>query len=198
MLHWEKLKGKHPLEFSRGRENRSVKHAFPGVIVEAGSVGSDLVVAPDPRHRVDTYGMCPRMHALLSATACCSVVGNLGAELKLARGTGCTACILCAYHVIDPPANIRTTFLIVPFFGCIRVVFGFPQEGGALWIGVTGVVKFLKRSKATFQSNSGPGNGGTINNYGVLVMRNTASFNQGRSTDGSGGCISCGPASEMV
>ncbi|CAM9529765.1 unnamed protein product [Ectocarpus sp. 4 AP-2014] len=72
------------------------------------------------------------------------------------------------------------------------------DEGGALWIGVTGVVKFLKSAKATFQSNSGPGNGGTINNYGVLVMRNTASFNQGRSTDGSGGCISCGPASEMV
>ncbi|CAM9478802.1 unnamed protein product [Scytosiphon promiscuus] len=72
------------------------------------------------------------------------------------------------------------------------------DEGGALWIGFASVVKFLKHSTATFMANSGPGNGGAINNYGVLVMKGEAFFNQGRSTDGSGGCIHYGPIAESV
>eukprot|EP00752_Nemacystus_decipiens_P003716 g3425.t1 len=72
------------------------------------------------------------------------------------------------------------------------------DEGSVLWIGVSGVVKFLKRSKARFFGNAGYGNGGVINNGGVLVMRNTAEFGQGRTTFGNGGCIYYGPAAEAV
>ena len=77
--------------------------------------------------------------------------------------------------------------------------FDFFQEGGALWIGVSGVVEFLEGSEARFLYNSGYGNGGAVYNGGVLVMRDTAEFNQGRSTSGgSGGCIYFGPSAEAV
>eukprot|EP00903_Cladosiphon_okamuranus_P019379 g17819.t1 len=72
------------------------------------------------------------------------------------------------------------------------------DEGGALWIGVSGVVKFLKTSVARFLYNSGYGDGGAVHNKGVLVMRNTAEFNQGRTSYGRGGCIFYGPSSEAL
>ncbi|CAM9360415.1 unnamed protein product, partial [Hapterophycus canaliculatus] len=86
----------------------------------------------------------------------------------------------------------------VTFFEDARFENNEGDEGGALWIGFAGVVKFLKNSTATFMSNSGPGNGGAINNYGVLFMKGEAFFNQGRSTRGSGGCIHYGPIAESV
>eukprot|EP00752_Nemacystus_decipiens_P001324 g1314.t1 len=72
------------------------------------------------------------------------------------------------------------------------------DEGSALWIGASGVVKFLKRSKARFLSNSGYGNGGAVYNGGNLVMRNTAEFSQGRTSFGKGGCIYYGPSAEAM
>ena len=72
------------------------------------------------------------------------------------------------------------------------------QEGSALWIGGSGVVKFLKNSEARFLYNSGYGNGGAVYNGGVLVMRNTAEFIQGRTAFGKGGCLYYGPAAEAV
>ncbi|CAM9532525.1 unnamed protein product [Ectocarpus sp. 8 AP-2014] len=71
------------------------------------------------------------------------------------------------------------------------------DEGGAMWIGFTAVVKFLKRSKATFARNTSENRGGHIMNEGVLVMRNTAVFEDGVSGS-SGGAINAGDVSEMV
>lgn len=72
------------------------------------------------------------------------------------------------------------------------------QEGSALWIGVSGVVKFLKNSEVRFLYNAGYGDGGAVHNGGVLVMKNTAEFNQGWTSFGRGGCLFYGPAAEAV
>lgn len=52
----------------------------------------------------------------------------------------------------------------------------------------SGVVKFLKRAKASFTESSAHGSGGHIYNEGALIFRNTGYFAEGYS-NGSGGAI---------
>ncbi|CAM9987366.1 unnamed protein product [Pylaiella littoralis] len=79
----------------------------------------------------------------------------------------------------------------VSFFEDAEFVDNEGEDGGAIGIGSEGVVKFLKRAKATFDGNRSGGSGGHvyIDFSGSLVLRNTGLFTNGLA-DGSGGAIS--------
>ena len=62
------------------------------------------------------------------------------------------------------------------------------QQGGSIYNAEGAELKFLKRSKVSFDESYAQGNGGHIANYGLLVLRNTAVFHDGLS-DASGGAI---------
>lgn len=99
-----------------------------------------------------------------------------------------------ALERFHPHAALKMSFLMIP---CARPIpspspcilcLSIWQQGGSIFNAEGAELKFLKKAKVTFDESYAQGNGGHIANYGSLVFRNTAWFNNGLS-EGSGGAI---------
>eukprot|EP00903_Cladosiphon_okamuranus_P010221 g9680.t1 len=72
------------------------------------------------------------------------------------------------------------------------------DQGGAIFIAEGGEVKFLKEGSVHFTESYAEGNGGAIANYGSLVVRRPAVFEDNKSEASGGAIYSDSATSEML
>lgn len=101
------------------------------------------------------------------------------------------ATVTYRFHAPDPFLAIASCTCILSSSICL-------QQGGAIFIAEGGEVKFLNDGSVYFTESYAEGNGGAIANYGSLVVKRPAVFEDNESLASGGAIYSDSATSEML